>query len=145
MSRVAFLRPPASGMRALLAVLVLAACAAGPMGGSSSDAVGPSGGGPSGVGPSGMAAGGRADLATQQACRQRVNEMYDIRNRGEIYLPAPTTNTPFSADSQVGVPSSGLAGQFAYGRALAECERNAESGGAPVPTPSVSPAAAKGR
>lgn len=49
-----------------LVLLAVTACSAGPMGGASDSA----------VGPSGRAAAGNTDLATQQACRQRVNEMY---------------------------------------------------------------------
>ena len=131
MGRAVFRRLLAPGVA--LASLMLSACSggAGPFGGrASSDA----------VGPSGMAAAGRTDLATQQACRRRVNEMYDIRERGDIYAANPSSNTPFSANSQVGVPSRGLSNQFAYEQTLAECERNARSDAAPVqmpPTPAT--------
>ncbi len=49
----------------LLALLALSACSAGGMGG----------GGDSGIGPNGTAAERRTDLETQQACRDRTNEM----------------------------------------------------------------------
>jgi hypothetical protein len=124
-----------TGVLLALAVLTLSACSAGPMGGTSSAA----------VGPSGTAAAGGADLATQQACRQRVNEMYEIRDRGDIYAANPSNNTPFSANSQVGVPSHGLSGQFAYDQSVAECERNAMSGAAPVAAPPSPPLGATGR
>lgn len=115
--------PAAAG----LGLLALAACSAGPLGGPSEEA----------VGPSGPAATGQPDLATQQACRQRVNEMYEVRERGEIYAANPSVNSPFSANYQPDVPSRGLANQFAYGQSLAECEHNAETGAGspPPPTP----------
>jgi hypothetical protein len=107
----------------VLAILALSACSGGPLGGrTSSDA----------VGPSGTAAAGPTDLATQQACRRRVNEMYDIRDRGDIYAANPSVNTPFSANYQAGVPSRGLSSQFAYEQSLADCERNATNGAAPA-------------
>jgi hypothetical protein len=139
MSRAAFRRPPASGVTALLAVLALSACSAGPMGGTSDSVVGPSGV------AAGGAASGPASLETQQACRQRVNAMYEIRNRGDIYAASSGVNTPQSANSYVGVPSHGLSDQFAYERSLAECERNSDSGAASVEAPTVSAPAVKGR
>jgi hypothetical protein len=136
MSRAVSPRLAAPGVALGLAMLALSACSAGPMGGgASSDA----------VGPSGTAAEGRTDLATQQACRQRVNEMYDIRDRGDIYVANPSVNTPFSANYQPGVPSRGLSGQFAYEQNIAECERNARNGAGEGALPPVSPPAAKGR
>jgi hypothetical protein len=97
----------------LLALLALSACSAGGMGG----------GGDSGVGPSGTAAERRTDLETQQACRDRTNELYEQRERAQIYAPASSVNTPFSANYQPDVPSRGLSGQFAYEQTKAECER----------------------
>ncbi|MSO99872.1 MAG: hypothetical protein EXR07_02295 [Acetobacteraceae bacterium] len=94
-----------------VALLALAGCSAGSMGSS---------GGFAAVGPS----GGPTDLATQTACRQRVNEMYDHRNRAEIYTANSSMNSPYSANYQAGVTSRGLAGQFDYERTLRECERN---------------------
>jgi hypothetical protein len=113
--------------------LALAACSAGPMGGISDEAVGPSG-----------PATGQTSLATQQACRQRINEMYEVRDRGAIYTPNPSVNTPFSANYQPDVPSRGLSNQFAYDQNVAECEHNAETGANSTAVP-PSPPAAKGR
>lgn len=151
MSRAVFLRPPAAGMAAygaahgspgvtygvtlVVTMLALSACSAGPMGGASSEA----------VGPSGVAAEAPPDLATQQACRRRVNEMYDIRDRGDIYAANPSMNTPFSANYQPGVPSRGLSSQFAYEQSVAECERNARNGAERVNPLPPAPPAAKGR
>ena len=118
-----------------LVLLALTACSAGPMGGVSDTA----------VGPSGRAAAGNTDLATQQACRQRVNEMYEVRNRGDIYTSNPSVNAPFSANYQPGVPSVGLSNQYAYDQSLRECEHNAANG---ADTPGIAPAppaAARGR
>jgi hypothetical protein len=140
MSRASFTVVP--GVRALsrpfrasvpcIAALALAACSSGSTTPSSYA-----------VGPSGTAGGGRSDLATQQACRQRANEMYEQRNRADIYAASPSTNTPYSGNSYVGVPSRGLSGEFAYGRTVADCERNAgTTAPAYVPPP---PPTARGR
>ncbi len=142
MSRVIFHpRGRAGASRAILLSLALAvsACTSGPLA-RSNDTVGPSG-------APGVARG--PDLAEQQACRQRVNEMYEVRDRADIYASNPTTNSPSSANSNVGVPTHGLSNQFAYDRSVAECERNNlnGAGSAPPITPSVAPLApaAKGR
>jgi hypothetical protein len=102
----------------LMAMLALSACSAGPMGSSESSA----------VGPSGDPGQSRTDLAAQAACRQRANEMYEQRDRSRIYGANSTANTPYSANSSVGVPSQGLSGQFAYDETIAECERNTGTG-----------------
>ena len=112
----------------LLSALVLAGCASG------STASG--GGGLPSVGPSGAAAGvslgpgadTRTDLATQASCRARVNEMYDRRNRADIYQPNSSINTPFSANYQPGTTDRGLADQFSYDGTIRECLRNAGAG-----------------
>jgi hypothetical protein len=155
MSRAVFRRPLVAGMRVGsmpgsprttasrsiwaaipgLFLLALVACSAGPMGGASDNA----------VGPSGPAAGGGADLATQQACRQRVDEMYEVRNRGDIYTSNPSVNSPFSANYQPDVPSRGLSNQFAYGQSVAECEHNTANGAEGRIIAPASPPAAKGR
>jgi hypothetical protein len=146
MSRAAFRRPLVIGAdqespsglargTAWVLLLTLAACSAGSMGGA----------GDSVPGPSGVAAAGNTDLATQQACRQRVNEMYEVRNRGDIYTANPSVNSPFSANYQPDVPSRGLSNQFAYDQSLVECEHNATNGAeGPTIAPSPPPAA-KGR
>jgi hypothetical protein len=114
--------------------LTLAACSAGslnPGGSVSSDA----------VGPSGSAANTRTALETQQACRDRANEIVDKQRRPEIYAPNSSLNTPFSANFQPDVPSRGLSGQFAYEQTEANCEHNSGSGVDTTDTvPSVLPA-----
>jgi hypothetical protein len=122
MSRAVLLR--------LLALLALSACSPGSTGGISNDV----------VGPSGTAAEQRTSLQTRIACRNRVNEMYDRRDRAEIYTPASTVNTPLSSNYQAGVSSRGLANQFDYERTRVECERNSGTGSieptaAPAPPP----------
>ena len=53
----------------------------------------------SGCGNSGPPTGqARADAATQSACRQRADQVYNQQNRGQIYSPASQVNTPFSAN-----------------------------------------------
>jgi hypothetical protein len=99
------------------------------------------GAGDNAVGPSGPSAGGGADLATQQACRQRVNEIYEVSNRGDIYTANPSVNSPFSANYQPDVPSRGLSNQFAYDQSLTECEHNTANG---AEGPGIAPPAAKG-
>jgi hypothetical protein len=122
-----------------LTLLGLAACSSGPLG---------SGGGPpsySAVGPSGdagaMGGDGRTSLDTQMACRQRVNEMYDRRNRAEIYAANPSVNTPQSANYASGISSRGLSNQFGYEQTIAECERNAGTATGPIAAPVAVPAA----
>jgi hypothetical protein len=116
-------------------MLGLAGCSGGSMDGMG--AIGSTGAGP--VGLSGASAEGRTDLETRQACRQRVNEMYEIRNRSEIYAANPSENTPSSANSQVGVPSRGLSSQFAHDQSVADCVRNAGTGAERVDMPPPSP------
>jgi hypothetical protein len=116
-----------------LVMLALTACSAGslnPGGSVSSDA----------VGPSGTAAEKRTALETQQACRDRANEIVDKQRRPDIYAPNSSLNTPFSANFQPDVPSRGLSAQFAYERTAADCERNAGTGSDTTDTvPSVLP------
>jgi hypothetical protein len=100
----------------LVALLTLTACSAGSLN---------PGGGSYAIGPSGAGARGQPSLATQQACRQRTSEIFEKRNRPEIYAANPSLNSPFSANFQPDVPSRGLSTQFAYEQTAAECERNA--------------------
>jgi hypothetical protein len=118
----------------LLALLALSACSAGGMGD----------GGGYALGPSGTAAERRTDLETQQACRERTNEMYEQRDRAQIYAPASSVNTPYSANYQPDNPSRGLSDQFAYERTQAECER-AGTGSIDQRAPNTVPPAATSR
>jgi len=115
----------------LLALLALPACSSGPAdsGGLNWDAVGPSGG----------VSASRTSLETQQACRQRTSEMYDRRNRADIYAPNSSMNSPQSANYVEGVTSRGLSSQFGYEQAISDCERNSGTG-APLPEAMPAPA-----
>jgi hypothetical protein len=129
MSRATIVRLLAPG----LAILALAACSAGSMGGAGGDA----------VGPSGTTGQNQTSLATQQSCRQQVNETIDKQNRPAIYAANSSLNSPFSANFEPNVASRGLSGQFAYEQALSDCERGAATG---PDVPSAAPdTAAKGR
>ena len=124
---------PAAIVR-LLAVLAVSACSSGSLSGG---AVGPSGsasgggmaGGPEPNNFSAPFRGGaqKVDLQTQAACRERANEIWEQQDRAEIYKPNSSVNTPFSANWEPDVPSRGLADQYAYGKTVADCER--DSGG----------------
>ncbi len=138
----AFVRPPAhgsaSGLVMALAMLVLPACSGGSSGTAGFGAPGPSGD---------TAASQPASLETQAACRQRVNEMFERRERAEIYAPASQMNTPFSANYTPDVPNRGLANQFFYEKTKSECERNAGTGAGSINavTPVSAPPAANRR
>ena len=106
----------------VLAMLTLPGCSAGPMGTSFSA-----------VGPSGDASRTAVTRETQAACRGRVNEMYDRRNRAEIYAANPWNNTPYSSSYQSGISSRGLANQFDYERTRVECEANSGTGAERTP------------
>jgi hypothetical protein len=119
MSRAAFIRS-----LALIGSLAptLAACSSGPL----------------------SPAGGTApDLATQNACRKFASDVYDERNRGDIYAANSSMNSPYSANYQSGIPSRGLADQFAYRQIESNCERDSGPGAEPALTPA--PAAAEAR
>ncbi len=105
--------PP--GMAPWLVILALTACSPAEPGGGA-------------VGPSGTAAANSPDFTTQAVCRQQVNQMVEEQDRPAIYAPNSTVNTPYSANSQVGVTSHGLSDQFDYDQRLAACERNAGTG-----------------
>jgi hypothetical protein len=96
----------------LLAAVALAACDAGP--------------------PSAQA---QADAATQAACRQRADQVYEQQNRGDIYSPQSQVNTPYSASYAPGVTGRGLSDVFAHDRMVSDCVRNTGTGAAQNPPP----------
>ena len=102
----------------LLFQLALGGCSSGPIGG-------PTG---STIGPSGEAGRPSAARETQIACRQRVNEMYDRRDRADLYTTNGFNNLPYSANYQSGISSRGLANQFDYERTRVECENTSGTG-----------------
>ena len=119
MSRIAFpglvitrLVMPPGLISGLIIMTALSGCA-GPMAGS-----GASGGGFGGGSMS------RADAATEAACRQRADEIYDRQNRGEIYSPPPGVNTPFFAGYSPGSTDRGLSQLYARDNLIRDCVRN---------------------
>lgn len=105
MSRVALLRLVAP----LAATLVLAACTFGSQGGGSS----PAGGVLS-----------TTDAATEAACRQRADEMYNRQHRGELYSAPSSMNSPYSANYNAGITTRGLSDLYARDTAIRDCVRN---------------------
>jgi hypothetical protein len=105
----------------------------------------------SGAGGGGFGGGSlsRADAATEAACRQRADEVYDRQNRGEIYSPPPGVNTPFSAGYSPGSTDRGLSQLYARDNLIRDCIRNtgtetdrnaaAQAGTAPVQPSQVQP------
>jgi len=70
----------------------------------------------------------QADAATQAACRDRAEAIYDQQNRGQIYSPLQQTNTPFSANYTPDMPDRGLSQMFAHGKTISDCVRNTGTG-----------------
>jgi hypothetical protein len=105
----------------LCAALTLAAC---------------TGGGGGGTGET------HADAATQAACRQRADEIYNQQNRGDIYRPPSQVNTPFSADYTPGISDRGLSDLYAHEKLVSDCVRNTGTGSDRSAEQPSSPAAA---
>ena len=70
----------------------------------------------------------RADAQTAAACRQRADEAYDTRNRGQIYTPASQVNTPYSANYTPGIGSGALSDLFEHDKTVSNCIRNTGTG-----------------
>lgn len=94
--------------------------------------------------PSPSTGDAKADAAIEQACRQRANEMYDRRNRAEIYAPIYGGGSPLSGTyTDVGI-NRDLSGRFAFESMVRDCIRtaniSAEKPVAPSPaTPATTP------
>jgi len=72
--------------------------------------------------PSGQA---RADAETAAACRQRAEQVYDIRHRDAIYSPLPQVDSPFASNYRPGaVPSQNLSALHEHDQLIADCIRN---------------------
>jgi hypothetical protein len=69
-----------------------------------------------------------ADAATEAACRHRADQIYDQQNRGDIYRPPPTVNTPYSSNYTPGVSDRGLSDLYAHERLVDDCVRNTGTG-----------------
>jgi len=66
----------------------------------------------------------KTDAAILQACRQRANEVYDRRNRAEIYAPQYGGSSPLSGTyTDVGI-NRGLSAQFAFEQMVRDCVRS---------------------
>jgi hypothetical protein len=105
---------PAVPIGILLGALALSACDSAP--------------------PTGQA---KADAATQAACRQRADQIYEQQNRGQIYSPQSQVNMPYSANYVPDVPNRGLSDVFAHDRVVSDCVRNTGTGAERPPRPSV--------
>jgi hypothetical protein len=70
----------------------------------------------------------QADTQTAAACRQRANEIYDRQNRGDIYAPNSSANSPFSANYNPDNPSRGLSQLYAHDTLVSNCVRNTGTG-----------------
>ncbi len=71
--------------------------------------------------PSGQA---RADAQTVAACRQRAEQVYDIRHRGDIYSPPPQVDAPFSSNYAPGTLDQNLAALHEHDELINDCIRN---------------------
>jgi len=65
--------------------------------------------------------------------------MYEVRDRGAIYTPNPSVNTPFSANYQPGIPDRGLSQIYERDSMVADCERNIGAEGDRTPDASQGP------
>lgn len=83
-----------------------------------------------------------ADSQTRQACRDRVNAAFEVRDRAQIYGPQSQVNTPFSASYLPDVVDRGLSDQYDHDKMLSDCIRNTGTGAersAPQPAPILKP------
>lgn len=116
MSRAAL---PAT-VAAVLTCLALAACQNEPAPVIAGGGLGSVFGGGGGIG-GGV---GQTDAATRAACTQHAEDVYNQRNRGEIYTPQSSVNTPFSANYNPGVTTRGLSDRYARDSMIRDCVRN---------------------
>lgn len=81
----------------------------------------------------------QANAQTAAACRQRADDLYNIRHRDTIYAPASQVNTPFSANYQPGVPDRGLSQLYEHDSMVRDCERNLGAEGDRTPDQGTPP------
>jgi hypothetical protein len=82
----------------------------------------------------------QADAEARSACQQRAEQAYNQRNRGEIYSPPPTVNTPYSANYEPLVSGPRLSDLFVHDRMVNDCIRNTGAGSDRTPpAPRASP------
>lgn len=77
----------------------------------------------------------QADAQTRAACRARAEQVYSAQNRGQIYSPPPTVNTPYSGNFTPEVTNRGLSDMFAHDRLVNDCIRNSGTGAEASPPP----------
>jgi hypothetical protein len=65
-----------------------------------------------------------ADAQTRAACEQRAEQAYDQQNRGQIFSPPLSVNTPYSTNYLPDNTSRGLSDLFAHDRLISDCVRN---------------------
>lgn len=65
----------------------------------------------------------RADAATEAACRQRADEIYNRRYRDQTYNVQQTQNTPFSGNYTT-PPDRGLSQMYTRNSLVRDCIRN---------------------
>jgi hypothetical protein len=78
-----------------------------------------------------------ADSQTREACRDRVNQAFELRDRTQIYSPLSQVNTPYSASYLPDRDDRGLSDQFEHDTMLSNCIRNTGAGSGPNPTPAA--------
>jgi hypothetical protein len=113
------------GLGSVLALVLLAGCDTGSMGGSAP----PAGATAIGAGPGGM------DAAVLDACRKRANEIYDRQNRAEIYSPQSGVNSPLSGNYVDSSLTRGLSSRFGHDQLIRECIRTANVSRGPADAP----------
>lgn len=72
----------------------------------------------------------RASAATQAACRQRAEEIYQQQNRGELYRSdqlATQADSPLSAGGLKGFTPQGLSQRYDYGSIVQDCLRSSQA------------------
>ena len=103
-----------------LPVLLLAACA-----------------GPGGPAPGSPQA--QANAQTAEACRQRADEVYNMRHRDTIYAPPADVNAPFSGSYAPGSEFRNLSGIYERDSMVSDCERNTGVEGTRTPEQGAPP------
>jgi hypothetical protein len=82
----------------------------------------------------------QADADTRAACRQRAEEAYNQQNRGAIFSPPTSVNTPYSSNYVPDVTDRGLSDLFTHDRLVSDCVRNTGTGtDRTVPTAPATP------
>lgn len=73
-----------------------------------------------------------SEAATQSACRERADEVFQRQNRGAVYntdtYQTDTRDAPFATSGLRGVTSAGLGQQFGRDTTLDDCLRGRATG-----------------